>query len=232
MIVQVTYLEKDFKHIIDFDRKVPAEKIIVFINKRYTSSASKEYTKIKEAISKLRVYCQLASLDLNIQVIDSEDVEFIDLIFRFAIYLVGNITSDTTLCLNVSSENITFNLGLFQAVNIVKELLEIDVTIYLPSASEDTQVYEYPLKYNFKDFFGETISYQLLDYVEQGLNLQEIQQELTKEDICLSIGTIFNRITLMEKLGLIEKEKPTQRRLTKVGTYVKQLLNMKASFFN
>lgn len=230
--IQIAYLGRDYQRIIDFDRDHPAQKIIVFVKKSHTSPNSKQYKSLKEALSKLRTYCQLTKIRFNMQVIDLASADsFLHIVFTLAKSLLIDFELNAIYNLNLGDTSLVINIALIQAANLLKALYDIEINAYISEEDYFVTSFKYSIVPSFKSLVSPPVSHLLLDCIDKNMNFTEIKTHYERIGMKISMGTIYNYVKHLETLGLVVGKKSPNRSLTPLGKLVKDLLDLKHSLF-
>lgn len=226
--IQIAPLKGDFQRIIDFDRKNPSDKIVVFVTKCDTNIKNKKYKKIEESLSNLRNYCQLTRIGFNMQVIDfSNKKNFLNVIFEFTKSFLLDYEQGDSYRLNLGDSSLILNMALLHASIVIKVLHNIDISAHLEDICCDVQVnFEYPIIKSFESLISPPVTLRLLTCIDQGRNFTEIEKHYSKNKIKMSMGTISNHITQLENLDLVSGKRVSNRVLTNLGILVKEIFEL------
>ncbi|NHJ84221.1 MAG: hypothetical protein FK734_02090 [Asgard group archaeon] len=220
--IQIAPLKKDFQRIIDFDRKNPASKIVVFVVKSDTQIKSVNYRFIESALKKLREYCQLAKIEFNMQVIDNmSDKSFLEIILDFTRAILLDFKVEDHYLLNLGDDSLFLNISLFQAIQIIQGIYTTDIEFFITDLIEDQEIiYQRKLSKTFLALFSEPVSLDLLNCVQENKNLDGI-----KDSLNISLGTASNYLKQLKELELITIE-GHDRSLTELGVLVRGVFEM------
>ncbi|MHA1126356.1 MAG: hypothetical protein ACTSO7_07555 [Candidatus Heimdallarchaeota archaeon] len=220
--IQIAPLKKDYQRIIDFDRKHPASKIVVFVRKCDTKKKTKDYKQIETSLKKLREYCQLTKIQFNMQVIDCFNKNsLLEVILDFARALMIDYNPNFTYLLNLGEDSLLMNISLLQAAQIVQSIYDKDFSYFISdSCLEQEHFFEKRIVKSFGRLISEPVSLELLVCVNEGKNLEEIKSLLN-----ISLGSVSNHLKRLKEINLIDVQ-GHDRKLTDLGILVKEILEL------